>query len=446
MVSSFASRPPPSQIWYVNPAATGGNTGHDWTDAFNTAIALDDAITAAAAKDTIFVAAGTYRPMTPGDGFAISKELSVYGGFAGGETSPSTRAGLFTATILDGTTTSPPFTRLVTVTGVSTPAKVVIDGFQITNGKAGGATGGGKGGGIYCEGSNLELGNILFFKNEAVTDSGGGLYFTGAPGFPNTLNIKICEFRENKAENKGGAMYGTYLTAGDVVNTLFSMNSTIISDGGAVYLENMGTGATDQIWFTNGIFWKNLSTGGSAHGGGMALGTGVLTGANVKIINCTLVLNRVPTGTNGHALDISAGSLCEIHNSIFWHNPVTSTTDAQITGTFTAMTYSCVQNWQIPLPHVINTDPLFRSLVSPGTLHLLGPGQSPPIPGGSPCIDHADWLKLPFDNLDVNGDGLTTNQRMPVNFLGSVRDVDWPSADQGTPAYTYVDMGAYEKQ
>ena len=53
-----AANPPVSRV-YVDADATGANDGSSWTDAYTS---LQDAI--ASAADTIFVAAGPYKPST----------------------------------------------------------------------------------------------------------------------------------------------------------------------------------------------------------------------------------------------------------------------------------------------------------------------------------------------------------------------------------------------
>ncbi|MBK7642571.1 MAG: hypothetical protein IPJ19_05900 [Planctomycetes bacterium] len=288
---------------------------------------------------------------------------------------------------------------------------------------------------------------MYFFDNEAGGANGGGLYFTGAPGFEQRLNIKTSEFRSNHVESKGGALFGAFLKTGDIVNVLFNENYTLLSDGGAVYLEDMAP--TSTLWFTNCIYYRNTANtgaGGSGHGGGLCLGTGSSFPGNAQVVNCTMVLNSAPSTANGHAVYLGTGATCEVHNSILYFNPTAASGAYPLGGTApAALTYSDVQGaTPNTITVVINTLPQFRSLVSPDTLHLLGPGQATPP---SDCIDHADRTKLPFDNLDVNDDGFTTTQIMPVCYTGSVRNVDWlPSANLGVPANTYVDMGAFEKQ
>jgi len=90
-------------VIYVDPQATGRNTGTSWEDAYRD---LPHAL-ARAAKDCgseIWVAGGTYRPADTvvTDTFAIPAGVSVYAGFAGNETSRDQRDILKYKTTLSG--------------------------------------------------------------------------------------------------------------------------------------------------------------------------------------------------------------------------------------------------------------------------------------------------------------------------------------------------------
>ena len=87
-------------IIYVDQTSTGNGDGSAWVDAFNH---LQDALDASEAGNEIWIASGTYLP---GDSlqarFVVSKDVRIYGGFAGAETSLDEREPLVYPTILSG--------------------------------------------------------------------------------------------------------------------------------------------------------------------------------------------------------------------------------------------------------------------------------------------------------------------------------------------------------
>jgi hypothetical protein len=113
---------------YVDSTATGNGTGSDWGNAFTT---LSAALANVQRGDQIWVAAGTYLPpSTPGvseDGFLITSNVSIYGGFSGVESALSQRDPLNNETILR---TNPSRNEaLLTVAGSTSSA--LVDGFTI---------------------------------------------------------------------------------------------------------------------------------------------------------------------------------------------------------------------------------------------------------------------------------------------------------------------------
>lgn len=89
-----------SHIIYVNHAATGGDNGTTWADAYPN---LQDALAQATAGDEIWVATGVYIPgATVSDTFALVPGAAVYGGFVGGETERGQRDWEANPTVLSG--------------------------------------------------------------------------------------------------------------------------------------------------------------------------------------------------------------------------------------------------------------------------------------------------------------------------------------------------------
>src|SRR5947208_1339464 len=82
---------PSATVWHVNAAATGGDTGQSWSNAFTD---LQSALSAAHSGDQIWVAEGTYKPTGATDrsvSFALRAGVAVYGGFSGAEAQLSQR-------------------------------------------------------------------------------------------------------------------------------------------------------------------------------------------------------------------------------------------------------------------------------------------------------------------------------------------------------------------
>jgi hypothetical protein len=121
----------------------GSYDGTSWSVAIGY---LQEAIDNQLPGGQIWVKEGLYNP-TPGSlGFTITKQLSLYGGFAGTETSVAGRSGSFAGTILEGNT----FEHAVYIPQVSGSSIIVIDGFTIEKGHSSGV-----GGGIICLGWDL---------------------------------------------------------------------------------------------------------------------------------------------------------------------------------------------------------------------------------------------------------------------------------------------------
>lgn len=232
-------------IIYVDQTSTGNGDGSTWVDAFNH---LQDALDVSEAGNEIWIASGTYLP---GDSlqarFVVSKDVRIYGGFAGAETSLDEREPLVYPTILSGdvlgddlpsNTQDNRWDNLYTILEITpdVTTAAVIDGLVFRGG--------------HASGDNVYLTNAW----------GGAVFCAGAP------QIRGCLFADNFAEKRGGAIYIQSDNANDMLiqNCLFEGNRSN-EDGGAIFInQTIGTG----VFIESCSFSLNNS---DRRGGGIAV-------------------------------------------------------------------------------------------------------------------------------------------------------------------------------
>jgi len=281
---------------HVKHDASGSNDGSSWENAF---VDLSIAINSSTKGDEIWVAEGVYLP---GEGtpnresfFAPPHDLKLYGGFDGTETSLSERDVKANPTTLSGDVLGDDlpgdFTNKKTdncrhvmwLTDTITTAST-IDGFIIEGGHTDPSTGTGddrRGGGILCYGAP-SIRNCVFREN--FGHFGGGLYPRG--GTASGVVIENCQFEynmgtfgsgvycnnrdltviatqfnNNRASNRGAAIYAASSVLTDISNCEFKEN-TSVERGGALLISNAPTK------IRNCQFDKNEATtrsGGAIH-------------------------------------------------------------------------------------------------------------------------------------------------------------------------------------
>ena len=292
--------------YYVKTAATGTASGDSWDNATT----LSDALTKAKAKDQIWVEAGTYR-----GSFSLKSGISLYGGFAGTESSIDERAidgdkayRMTHQTILSGDTDNNNndqvdgvnlifpandsrtgnATHVLTIdltptqqSGNNNTEPTIVDGITIKGGHADGVSE--QGGGILVEGDNSKGGvyiirRCFFIENYAT--QGGALYVTG--DVTNTANeclIDRCGFFNNAAGQRG----------------------TAVNEGGAIYLAGAGTVVNCAVF--------NNENGGI-----------YLANNKAKVINSTVTRNTA-SGIDGTGH--------EVRNTVIWGNSTLSSDNAR---------------------------------------------------------------------------------------------------------------------
>lgn len=335
------SKPANAVRRYVDSANTSGTyNGVAWATAYNK---LETALSAAASGDTLWVAKGTYQPVS-GQSYVMKNGVAIFGGFMNTDTGFSQRNWAAGKTTLRGNNG-----RVVNNTfssGTPLTATAVLDGFTITNG-----TLNGNGAGMYNLNASPTISNVIFLGNissSASIASGGGMYNFNC--FSTLTNVT---FEGNKAvstgnQAQGGAMYNTSSTV-KMINVVFSRNraesgtasncysmggaiynlsSTLLCNkivftrnvtqcgyaaayrtyGGAVYQGGSGTNPTT---YTNAVFSENQATWGQTFYN--------YSGAKNVITNATFANNAGPTGAPGYYGIYDNASTLRLTNCVFFN-------------------------------------------------------------------------------------------------------------------------------
>ena len=259
---------------HVNVQAPTDGDGTSWATARND---LQKAIYEKCPhQNEIWVAGGVYRPTIPptnitdpaDNAFFVNINVTLYGGFAGTETSLSQRVLGAHPTILTGDLGNGDTTYHVLLL----QNNPILDGFTIRNGRAKGAgnlyvaskeLARNRGGGIYLvEGAPL-LRNCLLTNNRA-TNGGGGAYSESLGSY----NFQHCTISNNQAGAGGGGIDSYYGFFSVVQNCTIADN--VGDEGGGIHSAN--------LTLSNSNIRNNRSR----------LGGGVFTNAN----NSTVILRN----------------------------------------------------------------------------------------------------------------------------------------------------------
>jgi hypothetical protein len=365
---------------YVKQNASGSNNGTSWTDAFTD---LQSALSSAMAGDTIWVAAGTYKPSVDKTGnsspsdprtktFQMVSNVPVYGGFAGTETKLKDRNTGTNVTTLSGDIGTLDDNTDNCYSVVRSVNNSGLDGFTITGGNGNGGSletylGGGL---INYYVLNVKVRNCIFINNYANCGGAAGDYFC-----TDSIIFRNCKFLQNSGIN-GGAI-GNWDTRAYITNCIFAGNSTSTANsyGAAIFS------------------WGALST--------------------PQITNCT-VYNNTDESSRGAIHDRAAVST--VTNCIIWGN--NSNDIVSSSGGACNLTYSCIeQSGYAGSNGNISINPEFVDAPN-GDFHLCSI---------SPCIDAGNGTAAPKSDLDKN-----------PRFDNPV------VANTGTGDPAYTDMGVYE--
>ena len=282
-------------IYYVNASATGANTGITWTNAFTN---LQSALAIAGPGSEIWVAAGTYYPITPVNptnvtasersvSFQLLNGVAIFGGFIGSETRRDQRDLVANVTILSGDidrNDTPDFGNITSnsravVIGSGTDATAILDGFVITGGY--GNDFGDIGGGVFNASGSPTLRSIAIEGNQASSgggiansqgsnptiidaniagnvafDDGGGVYNEGNSN-PSFTNVRINGNRSREQNAGGGGGVYNINSSPSFTNAEIRGNSVINVGGGVFNAENSSPSFTNVTIAENQAFFES---------------------------------------------------------------------------------------------------------------------------------------------------------------------------------------------
>ena len=363
-----------AEVRYVDDSMPPGGSGTAWTNAF---VLLQDALTASTGGDQIWVAEGTYKPTDTSNRdifFTLKAGVSLYGGFAGGETSIAQRESWTNRpTILSGN---------IGIAGIQTDnSKVVLDGRNASGAIVDGFIVSDGYGGITISGGSLG----------GSTTGGCGLWI-GSP-----MTVRNCVFENHTGAGDAGAVHIHYATV--TFSGCIFRNNASSSRAGALQCYNSAGGVSVE----NCAFYDNYCGG---KGGAMS----VYKLYPFRVANCTFVGNSA--ADSGKAIYASNGIMLDIVNAILWDvgdngggvyvktetggnpQPVVNISDSDVRGGFNPPA------GQGSGTDIIQGDPLFRNELARNLrLQRL-----------SPCVDSGTSASVPDDDLDgyprpFDGDG-----------------------------------------
>ncbi|SIT28763.1 gliding motility-associated C-terminal domain-containing protein [Filimonas lacunae] len=379
----MAQSPDGNGVFFVKKGGTGNQRGDSWSNAIaelSTALKAAKTINASAAGaiKEIWVSGGTYNPQyvinfsantlisidNRDNSFLMVKDVKVYGGFAGTETSVAARDLSVTAnaSILSGDLKtqgdySDNAYHVVSASGAVGTA--LLDGFTITGGNANGSTAA-----------------VIVNSNSFTRNNGAGIFLVKAA--PSFTNIQVI--------GNIGANYGL----------------------GVCIVEN----ATAVVSFTNAVISGN---GGGELGGGVGA-----SHSDVNFTNVTICGNSSTKGAGTYAYN---GCKLTYNNSIMYGNSGGLVGDAGQYGTYTlSAQYSLLQGIAANVAnHILDpaTDPLFFNAPSFTTVPFSNGNYA--IRSNSPLIN-AGSNSL-FAGLGANTKDLAGNSRVKDYSSGGIIDI-----------------------
>lgn len=309
---------------YVKEAGTGDGTS--WENASGDIQAMIIDLSTNHESGEVWVASGTYVPQhkvaeQDKDGaatteldraFVLAKNISLYGGFAGYETSLEERDWKSNVSILSGVLNDADKCYHIVISAGDI-GSAWIDGFTITGGdaKAGGKAAKpsvivneyeitrGDGGGIYVIGSSPILSNLTVVGNLSAT-MGGGIYLYESSSIMTDLIVS-----GNHSGYEGGGIL-TDMSSAVLLNSLLFENSTLLGGGGMC--NNNSNVLLTNITFLNNMQWY----------------------AGLRNQNCTVIATNLLVA--GHSSEMLAAGIGDWNSTSYYTNITVTNNTGKVHG------------------------------------------------------------------------------------------------------------------
>lgn len=251
------------------------------------------------------------------------------------------------------------------------------------------------GGGIHCDSANVKMNEVIV---EANRGKGGGIQCNNS-----VIDIKHSHFRNNEASgwSTGGGIYSksSYV---NLINSYFNNNKA--ASGSGLYV-NEGTILLQNI----GLFRNVSGPGGCIH----------ISEGNAKLINVSIADNDI-SWQNGNPGIVCWKANLQITNTILYNNgssQITCEEDFYQVGSTISAQYSDLKNGEMGIiltgidslywgPGNINVNPMFSDTLN----------NDFSLSSGSPCIDAGtpDTSGLNLPDYDLAGNPRIWNKRIDM--------------------------------
>ncbi|HMO64923.1 MAG TPA: choice-of-anchor Q domain-containing protein, partial [Verrucomicrobiota bacterium] len=289
LLLAFSLASAPTAVWHVRPDGDDAADGQTWATALATIAA---GATNAMAGDEVWIAAGTYS-----DTVSLKPGTSLFGGFAGNETSAAEARPDLRPAVLDGDMAR----ALLRVTGSNTNVITRLQGLVFLRG----LQRDGSRGVVDVPGGRTEIRDCQFLNNNNAWQNTGSSLRVGG-GY---LVVENCGFRDNQG-GRGGAAYLINLLAADISECRFERNKA--GTCGALSI-NFSTARIERCDFVGNRGMDQAGAGGAIE----------VFESSIELRRSRLMANQAPAAAALVEVSAPARPPSLYANNLFLHNIAT---------------------------------------------------------------------------------------------------------------------------